>query len=51
MRIGPRAYGTDSADDAPAACCAVSQSIRNAPDFLDRVLEAAREADPARLLS
>ena len=41
----------DSADDALAACCAASISIRNAPDFLDRVLEAAREADPARLLS
>ena len=41
----------DSADDALAACCAASVSIRNAPDFLDRVLEAAREADPARLLS
>ena len=34
----------DSADDALAACCAASISIRNAPDFLDRVLEAAREA-------
>ena len=42
---------TDSADAALAACCAASASIRTAPDFLDRVLEAAREADPARLLA